>query len=400
MSQAAPVTTPPHLLLVDDEPDMLEALADTLGAAGIQVVTAGDAQAALAHLRANPNITAMVTDLRLPGMDGLTLLRQAMTERQDDTVALEAVVITGHAALAAATQAMRDGAVDFLTKPFGTAEIINAARMAMDRATQRRARACRQQRQALALASAEADTAALRERLTALLAGNGMVAPGHSTDRATVLAHALRTPLVPVLGYAELLQQPDLPAEEVHNFAQAIAEGARGLLTNINRLLDFDALQRPDAEVRPQALAAQSVLTQALTEQVDAAAMRQLTLLQFLPQAFTLQADPTLLALALRELLDNAVQASPAGGAVTLGATQQAGHVLLTVTDQGPGLPEALLTATHLPFATTEPVNLRHSTRLSLGLAMADRIAHLHGGALLLRRPEAGGTEATLRLPA
>ena len=145
MQPNAPVTSSPALplsvLVVDDEPEILTMVAEVLRYANMPVFQASDAASALECLREHPEIGAMVSDIRMPGTDGIALLRKAMQDRKQDAVALAAVMMTGHAGSAAATEALAEGAVSFLIKPFGIKELLAATRKALEAAAARRAAA-------------------------------------------------------------------------------------------------------------------------------------------------------------------------------------------------------------------------------------------------------------------
>ena len=101
-----------RVLIVDDEPSEQKALARVVGQLGYEVEAAASAETALELVEAfRP--TVVITDLMLPGMDGLELLQQLKGLAQPPAVLL----ITGHATIEAAVEAMRRGAYDFLTKP-------------------------------------------------------------------------------------------------------------------------------------------------------------------------------------------------------------------------------------------------------------------------------------------
>jgi CheY-like chemotaxis protein len=438
--QSAAVNQPPspallapppalRVLLVDDEPEMLAVLAETLQEAGLPVAQAGNAAAALDRLQAQPEIAVLVSDIRMPGTDGLALLRQAMAARQADATALAAVMITGHAGLAAARAAMHDGAAEFLTKPFGAEDLLQAVRHAMAQASGRRAQAALLRRQDQALAAAAAEASRLRGQLAALLPGGGgapspgtgartspgtgattspgtgaapQLWPGDPARRGAMLAHALLTPLGPILGYADLLQDADLPPQHLHRFAQAIGAGGRALRDNINRLLDYDRLVGGTVRPSLQPVPTAPLLADAMARQAAAAAARQVTLRRApaaAPSPAMLQGDPQLLARALDEVLANGIAAAPLGSEVTLDLGQDPEGCWIAVTDAGPGLPEALLAAPLAPFSSAEPILNRGKTGLGLGLAMAQRMLALQGGTLTLRRRPEGGSEALLRWP-
>src|SRR5213596_2787952 len=106
--------TAPHVLLVDDDPALLQGLPETLRLrlSGVMVDTADSAAAALDWIAAR-DYDAIVTDIKMPGMDGLTLLAE-IRRRQPDTPIL---IITGHGEYDLSVRALRGGAYDFIQKP-------------------------------------------------------------------------------------------------------------------------------------------------------------------------------------------------------------------------------------------------------------------------------------------
>ena len=106
--------TASHVLVVDDDPALLQALPEALRLrmAGVTVDTADSGMAALDRIAAREH-DAIVIDVKMPGMDGLTLLAEIRARRPDTPV----VMITGHGEHALAIQALRGGAYDFIQKP-------------------------------------------------------------------------------------------------------------------------------------------------------------------------------------------------------------------------------------------------------------------------------------------
>jgi DNA-binding NtrC family response regulator len=108
------------VLIVDDEPDIRELLAAFFSRRGHAVASARDGRAALAALeRAPGQYGLVVTDLHMPGADGLAVLNAAKNANPSCFV----VIITGYASLDSAVQAVRLGAYDYLTKPFTMGQI-------------------------------------------------------------------------------------------------------------------------------------------------------------------------------------------------------------------------------------------------------------------------------------
>jgi two-component system response regulator FlrC len=103
----------PVILVVEDDADLQAALCDTLALAGYDTETANDGVEALEILR-RKMVDMVITDIQMPGMDGHELLKQIKTQWQD----LPVMLMTAYGSIQMAVEAMRDGAVDYLSKPF------------------------------------------------------------------------------------------------------------------------------------------------------------------------------------------------------------------------------------------------------------------------------------------
>jgi DNA-binding NtrC family response regulator len=108
------------ILLIDDDPDMRHALGLILKADGHEVEEVPDGEAALISLRRRP-AQLVITDVRLPKIDGLTLLRRIRREYSKT----EVLVMTAFASIGDAVSAMKDSAVDYLLKPFDLDRILS-----------------------------------------------------------------------------------------------------------------------------------------------------------------------------------------------------------------------------------------------------------------------------------
>jgi FixJ family two-component response regulator len=139
----------PIVFVVDDDPSIRDALTSLIRSVGLHVETFGSAQAFLRHPRPDAS-GCLVLDVRLPGLSGLDLQRELAAAQ----ITMPIIFITGHGDIPMTVQAMKAGAVEFLTKPFRDQELLDAIAQAIGRD-----RVERQQR---------ADLAALRQRYNSL----------------------------------------------------------------------------------------------------------------------------------------------------------------------------------------------------------------------------------------
>ena len=117
-----------RLLVVDDEVELMEALCDALRGEGFEAAGFADPAAALAALRGGDEFDLLLSDLMMPGTDGIQLLRQAL---QIDP-ALVGVIMTGQGSIPTAVEAMRAGAFDYLLKPFRLQQVLPVLDRAME----------------------------------------------------------------------------------------------------------------------------------------------------------------------------------------------------------------------------------------------------------------------------
>ena len=149
----------PTVLIVDDEACIAEELALGLTDGGLAVAVASSAARAQAALAADDRIGVVVTDIRMPGEDGLSLARRLVSNRPD-SAAVETVVMTGHATIDDAVAAVRASAFDFIRKPFSLDQMTEVVRAACRRAMARRQDAAATEARARRLALAELERAA------------------------------------------------------------------------------------------------------------------------------------------------------------------------------------------------------------------------------------------------
>jgi two-component system response regulator HydG len=119
---------PATLLVADDDPGLRESLERTLTREGYRVVLASDGRAALERVQAG-GVDLIVTDLRMPGLTGLELLRAAKAIMPD----VDVILLTAFGTVEEAVQAMKNGAYDFLTKPFRREQLIKLVEKALER---------------------------------------------------------------------------------------------------------------------------------------------------------------------------------------------------------------------------------------------------------------------------
>ncbi len=219
----------------------------------------------------------------------------------------------------------------------------------------------------------------------------------HVERYTQALAHEVKAPLAAIRGAAELMDEA-MPEEQRKKFLGNIRSEAARIQQSVERLLELSSLEARKALGQTEPINVADLMNEAAGVLGPACAASRVTLTVHAAGA-TLRGERVLLREALVNLLQNALDFSPSGGAVSLSATHAHGQIVFTVEDGGPGVPDYALPRVFDRFySLPRPGSEKKST--GLGLALVGEIAHLHGGdAALANRPE-GGARATLWVPA
>jgi two-component system phosphate regulon sensor histidine kinase PhoR len=219
-------------------------------------------------------------------------------------------------------------------------------------------------------------------------------------DFVANVSHELRTPLTAIRGYVEALLDDPPDAEQTRNFLEIVARHSARmdrLVNDLLRLARLDARQEA-LDIAPCALEQLfSAVVGDLTLAIEAKQQHVTTAVA--PEASTIQADPAKLHDIVRNLVENAVNYSPEGANIHLGAERRPdGQCAITVTDSGPGIPPSDLGRVFERFYRVDKARSRPGG-MGLGLAIVRHLVELHGGrATAENRPE-GGARFTVTLP-
>ncbi len=219
-------------------------------------------------------------------------------------------------------------------------------------------------------------------------------------DFVANVSHELRTPLTAVRGYVEALMEEPTSSEQRRKFLEVIDRHTgrmERLVRDLLRLARLDA-QQETAELHTVDVISlfRSVSTD-LSERIEK--QRIHIDMHVEPAASMIEADPTKMHDALRNLIENAVNYSAEGGRVALAARVEDGRVLLTVSDDGPGLPEADLGRVFERFYRVDKSRTRDPGGTGLGLSIVRHLIELHGGRIHAENRREGGAIFTIALP-
>jgi PAS domain S-box-containing protein len=217
------------------------------------------------------------------------------------------------------------------------------------------------------------------------------------------MSHEIRTPMTAILGFSDLLREPDLPAEEQHECVDGIHRNAKLLLQLINDILDLSKIEAGKTSVDLAPCSPRQVVDDVAAMLSERAAQKGLELqVHGGPDAHAvLRTDPIRLRQILVNLVGNAIKFTERGHVrVSLRNEQQEDRrqLAIDVADTGIGIPADNMSALFQPFSQVDASATRRYGGTGLGLALSQRLARVLGGDIRVVSREGQGSTFTLTL--
>jgi signal transduction histidine kinase len=381
MSDDAPRT----VLIVEDDGDFAESLADMLVPRGFKPVIAGSPEAAVAIVSGSfggeePPPVALI-DLRLGTISGIDLLARLRNDRPELIGVLMTAELDTHTALAA----LRRGAYDYFDKSVDPQSLFAVLDRCFDRVDLLSDRESAYQ--ALRLAKEEAEAANQ--------AKSGFLA---------TMSHELRTPLNAIIGFSEMMLREVLGAlgnEQYRAYVGDIHASGTHLLQIINDILDLSKAEAGKIDLSEDVFDLRDIMRSVGQLTAGRIYAAELTHNVDLPDELPpIRGDERKTKQVLLNLITNAVKFTPAGGSITIAASWDAGTGLaVTVADTGIGIPDSDLERVLKPFEQVDSSLSRQHQGTGLGLPLVKAIMELHGGRLELKSELGVGTQVIVVFP-
>lgn len=326
-----------RILLVDDEDSFRGTVSKRLSRRSMDVRTASDGREALDQLE-HHSVEVVVTDVKMPGMNGIELLRHIKEKYSD----IEVILLTGHVAASDGVEGIKGGAFDYLTKPVELEHLVSKIRQAREKIRWRQ-----DQRKEAEFRKRMEQQMMITERLAAL----GTMATG--------VAHEINNPLAIIresagwmrliLGKEEMAAVPR--RADLERALNKIETGVERAKRITHQLLGF--VQKDDnlsAEVDLPMLIEESlgmVEREAVHKGIEI--VRDIQSLEK-----PVYSDPYQIRQVLLNLITNAVHATGGGGRITVVLKSIQGGVLIQIRDTGEGIPPEQMRKIFEPFFTTK----------------------------------------------
>jgi two-component system cell cycle sensor histidine kinase PleC len=217
------------------------------------------------------------------------------------------------------------------------------------------------------------------------------------------MSHELRTPLNAIIGFSELMEQAlfgPLGSPRYEEYASDINSSGKYLLGVINDILDMSKIEAGQFSIDREEIDLCPLIRETVRVVSLQAAQKSITVETRIADTMTLFADRRAIKQIVINLLSNAVKFTGEGGRITVRARNASGAMILTIEDNGCGIPKDALGKLGRPFEQVQNQFSKNHTGSGLGLAISRSLAELHGGALKIRSTEGVGTIVSVRIPA
>ncbi|MBI2187145.1 MAG: response regulator [Acidobacteria bacterium] len=423
------------ILVVDDQPTNRKLLRAQLEAEGHAVLEAVDGVEALAALEREP-VDAVISDILMPRMDGYRLCHKVRQHPKFSV--LPVILYTSTYDSASDRQLAKTVEADgYVVKPAPTPVILDALHEAIQKAAERRrpqysqpdeAYVLQEYSQVLVQKLEERNTELqealerlqqtqeeilelnrnlerrVEERTAQLERVNQQleIASAHKSRFLAGMSHELRTPLNSILGFAELLQEPDFGSldDSQRRFVANIHTSGTHLLELINDILDLSKVAAGKIELHPEPVNVHEIL-QGVGDILRPLASRKTLTFTVHPADAGLHAlaDAARFKQVLYNLISNAIKFTPAGGHVDVRAVALPDAVQVCVQDDGIGIAEEDQDRIFEEFQQVDSALSRQFEGTGLGLALTRNFVRLQGGDIAVDSAPGKGSTFTFTLP-
>jgi signal transduction histidine kinase len=384
------------ILIIEDEKRLRTNMEILLTDEGYQVVTAGNGKEGLQYLTQEP-FDLIITDIVMDDMNGFEVMEHVAAYGLDTLV----IVITGFASADSAIQALRQGAYDYIAKPFDMEMMKISIKRALEKVRlQHELKTHMQeleQRVAERTKALEESNSQLNLSLEELKATQERLIQSEKLSALGELlsgvAHELNNPLTSVLGYAEVLAASQLRHPEALSMVKRMRQEAVRCSHIVKNFLSFARKQKPEKKfVDMNAICLQTLDLLAYQLKVN-----NITTVKHLDETLPkTMADGPQLQQIFINMFSNAYQAMveyQGQGQLMIATAYDSQKIYIQIVDNGPGIPPENLHRIFDPFYTTK------ERGTGLGLSLSYGIIKEHGGEISVTSTLGQGTVFTIELP-
>jgi len=365
------------VLIVDDEETLVGALSEFLSLKGYEVETASNSRQALALIH-EKSFSIVVSDLRLPGMNGVELLEHVMDVDPETVV----IIMTGYASVQSAVEALKKGAYDYVVKPFSVHELEKTLRLGIEKRN---------------LSKENLELSHLMRKMVEV--------DQTKSNIIGTISHEFRTPLTSLKGYLMMLMKSadgGAPMGQIEKkWLHAMKENLGRLEMLILNLLLMTEANAGDLLIADDEINLGDLLAESVSRFETLARNKEIKITVTSDADSRIRGDSEKLGVALSNLVENAIKFNLESGSVEIkvAATSDPDGVHIAVSDTGIGIPESRLSGMFDCFTQVDMTQTRRFNGAGLGLPVAKAIVEAHGGKIDARSKPGKGSTFCVWLP-
>ncbi|MFB0536986.1 MAG: ATP-binding protein [Anaerolineae bacterium] len=370
-----------NILVIDDEVGIREGCRRALEPQGFTVETAATIQEGLRKIQEG-HFDLVLLDVMMPDGRGIDLLAP-IHEKDPDTVS---VIITGYATVELAVEAIKQGAYDFISKPFTSDLLV----MTVNQGLEKRWLSLEAKR-LQAIEREAAELARAKEELERL--------DRFKTTFTLTVAHELRAPLTALQSFLLSLLKGYIPADQQQTILQRAIERAQELLDLVDDLLNLATAKEELAPPKRKVLSLADALEKVVPLLQAQAEEKEMTFTVGVRQRPQVEANPDQMGQLWTNLISNAIKYTLAGGRVTVTLEEKDRWAVGTVEDTGIGITSEDQPRIFEEFYRTPQAKKMERRGTGLGLPLVKRIVEGHGGTIEVESALGQGSRFVFRLP-
>lgn len=370
----------PLILIVDDIPKNLQVLSSILNIEGYQISFASDGMQALSVVETTiPDL--ILLDIMMPEMDGYEVCKKLKEDER--TKDIPVIFLTGKAESEDIVNGLKLGAVDYVTKPFNSAELLSRIRTHLELKISR--------------------DLLVKYNQELVEAQNELKKLNASKDTFfSIIAHDLRGPFSGFLGLSELLldEYDDLDQEEISQIADSMNKAAKRLYSFLENLLEWSRTQMGRVEFTPFRLDISETVGRVFSLFSATAQEKEIKMESDVEKDTFVFADNNMVNTILRNLVSNALKFTKPGGKISIHSERyDDDFIAISVSDTGIGMnDEAKDKIFRIDKKHTTPGTANESGS-GLGLLLCKDLVEKHNGRIWLESQVGKGTTFTFLLP-
>jgi len=369
------------ILVIDDEIGICQAVQRALKITGYRVDTSTSSSEGMEKIK-NNGYHLVLLDVMMPGTSGIDLI--ASIHEHDPEIVC--IIITGYATVELAVRAIKEGAYDFLTKPFSVDDLNLAVNQGLER--------WKLSLEAKRTKAAEAEVQRLADEKVRL----------EELDRAKqqfirLVTHELKAPVGSIINNLKLIQDGYATPEEQEHLINRSMARATEELDLINDMLELGRLQviRLDAG-KPVPL--DKILQEVVRSFHDEIARKEINLTVTVPRGIPpVMGHPEQFKSLWTNLISNAINYTPKSGKISVSLRKEADQVVGAVTDTGIGIPEDEQGKLFTEFYRAHNAKDLEIPGTGLGLVIVKRAVEASGGQIAVKSELGSGSTFTFRIP-